>query len=128
MSSSLQLLGVNLMLIMYFLSGIDKVKNFRTTAAGFVKKVPVPVFSAQFGALAIFFAVLIEVIAPLLINYGHLADEKKYAVYGLASLIVFTIVATLIYHFPPKGREYYPFMSNLTAVGGLLTALTIYAR
>ena len=34
-------------------------------------------------------------------------------------LIIFTILATYLYHFPPSDKEYYPFMSNVTTIGGL---------
>ena len=38
----------------------------------------------------------------------------------------FTVVATLIYHFPPTGGEYYAFMKNLTATGSLLLLSTLF--
>jgi uncharacterized membrane protein YphA (DoxX/SURF4 family) len=75
--------------------------------------------------IAILSAIAIEIFAPILINYGHFYN-KHLAALGLGSLIIFTILATIIYHFPPIGRHYYPFMSNLTTFGGLLLALTLY--
>lgn len=124
MTTFLQLATVNLMLIMYFVSGIDKISHFTKTVDGFRSKLPV--INLYFARLAILAAIVIEIVGPILINYGHFAD-KRYAIYGLLSLIVFTVLATLIYHFPPVGGQYYPFMSNLTALGGLCTALTLYA-
>lgn len=118
-----QLLPINVMLIMFFTSGIDKVLNFNNTVEGFMKKVPI---ATRFMAIiAILSAIVIEIFAPILINYGHFYN-KYLAALGLGSLIIFTILATIIYHFPPFGKHYYPFMSNLTTFGGLLLALTFY--
>ena len=118
-----QLIPINVMLIMFFTSGIDKVLNFNKTVEGFIQKVPI---STRFMAMiAILSAIAIEIFAPILINYGHFYN-KHLAALGLGSLILFTILATIIYHFPPIGRHYYPFMSNLTTFGGLLLALTFY--
>ena len=108
---------------MFFTSGLDKVVNFDKTVEGFIKKVPI---STRFMAIiAIISAIAIEIFAPILINYGHFYN-KHLAALGLGSLIIFTILATIIYHFPPIGRHYYPFMSNLTTFGGLMLALTLY--
>jgi uncharacterized membrane protein YphA (DoxX/SURF4 family) len=118
-----QLIPIDIMLIMFFTSGVDKVLNFDKTVEGFIKKVPI---STRFMAIiAILSAIAIEIFAPILINYGHFYN-KHLAALGLGSLIIFTILATIIYHFPPIGRHYYPFMSNLTTFGGLLLALTLY--
>ena len=52
-----------------------------------------------------------------------------YGFYATLSLIIFTIKATYLYHFPPYGKEYYPFMGNLTTVGGLsLLAYIFYYK
>ena len=41
-------------------------------------------------------------------------------------LAIFTALATLIYHFPPSGGQYYAFMKNLTATGSLLLLSTLF--
>jgi hypothetical protein len=46
--------------------------------------------------------------------------NKEYAVLSLVTLAMFTVLATYIYHFPPIGMTFYPFISNVSAVGGLL--------
>jgi uncharacterized membrane protein YphA (DoxX/SURF4 family) len=48
------------------------------------------------------------------------------AYYSSVGLAVFTVLATLIYHFPPFGSEYYAFMKNLTATGGLMVLSTLF--
>ena len=66
---------------------------------------------------------LLEIAAPLIIAlYSYNANPKLYiyAKLSILGLIIFTILATLIYHFPPIGSNYYSFMSNLSTLGGLL--------
>ncbi len=120
--SNFQLMCINVMMVMFFTSGVDKIANFDKTVRGLIKKVHVHQNISKFAIIS---AILIEIIAPIAINYGHFYD-KDIAALALASLIIFTILATAIYHFPPIGRQYYPFMSNLTTIGGLMLALTLY--
>jgi len=63
----------------------------------------------------------LEILAPLIVLYSEYFNKyKKYAKYSLYSLIIFVIVATYLYHFPPFKGQYYPFMSNMSTIGGLL--------
>jgi len=66
-------------------------------------------------------AILIEIVAPLIIvgNIFNLTSNKL-AKYSIISLIVFTIFATLIYHFPTNPGQKNPFMKNVAIIGGLM--------
>jgi len=109
-----------MILLMYFLAGINKAKNFSSTVAGFknmffFKKLP-----NFFYNIAIFFVIILEILGPIMIQYSIFTNSYEiYAYYSSIALAIFTILATLIYHFPPNGSEYYPFMKNLTATGAL---------
>lgn len=113
-----QLVPVNIMMIMFFLSGIDKMINFNKISIGFATKFPMNI-PIQLAYLSIIIAIIIELVAPILINVGLIKKNKRLVVYSTLSLIIFTIAATLLYHFPPTGYQYYPFMSNITTIGGL---------
>ena len=66
-------------------------------------------------------AIVIIILYSLQTNmYNDLAYSSSL---GLA---VFTVLATLIYHFPPVGGEYYAFMKNLTATGSLMLLSTFF--
>lgn len=108
---------------MFFASGIEKIFKFEKTVEGFLKKVPIS--TKLVARIAILGAIAVEIVAPLATNYGHFYN-KNVAVVSLLALIVFTILATVIYHFPPFGGQYYPFMSNVTTVGGLALAVSVY--
>lgn len=107
---------------MFFVAGIDKFFNFDKVVKGLQQRIqfPLPSLILQFMIVC---AILIEIVAPIIILKSSLHRTKesdRLAAYASMSLIVFTILATLIYHFPPfTSAKYYPFMSNLSTVGGL---------
>lgn len=112
------LLCNSLITLMFFLSGIDKIVNFYPTVNGFVGKTGVP---ETLAVIMIAMAALLQICAPVSIIYstvtGKYVTVAKAACFALA---LFTVAATLVYHFPPYGRTYYPFISNVTTLGALL--------
>ena len=111
-----------LLTIMFFLSSFDKLINFNDTAKEFNENVEKMIFKVPsiLTKLGIVCAILIQFFCPLIIMYS--IHNKKYHLYGMyASLMLafFTVLATYFYHFPPEGKQYYAFMGNVTAVGGL---------
>ena len=114
-----------LILIMYFLAGIHKIKNFSETVKGFKGMFYFKNLPNIFYTLSILGVIILEIIAPIAIMVSLKTNMYQHiAYYSSISLVIFTILATLIYHFPPSGSQYIPFMKNLTAVGGLLLLST----
>ena len=72
-------------------------------------------FTEQLAQLAIILAILIEISAPLIVWLEQYNKRAVYSKYALISLILFTLVATVIYH---KG-DVSGILKNLTVVGGL---------
>jgi len=106
--------------LLFFISGFHKIKDFMNVVKGFMSKTALPLLLAK---LIISVVILLEIAAPLIIAlYSYNANPKLYTYtkLSLLGLIVFTILATLLYHFPPFGTNYYSFMSNLSTLGGLL--------
>jgi uncharacterized membrane protein YphA (DoxX/SURF4 family) len=113
---------VFLLTIMFFLSSFSKIKNYPNVVKGFGKRFSSKLFNMPqtFYMMSIVVAICIQFFCPLIIMYS--IYDKKYNIYGsIACLIIalFTILATYLYHFPPSDKEYYPFMSNVTTIGGL---------
>ena len=114
-----------LILLMYFLAGINKANNFSSTVKGFqsmffLKKLP-----DYFYYLTIFGVVLLEIFAPIIILFSLYTNTyTEYAYYSSIGLALFTVLATLIYHFPSNKGQYYAFMKNLTAIGSLMLLST----
>jgi uncharacterized membrane protein YphA (DoxX/SURF4 family) len=101
-----------LITFMYFASGISKIANFGSVSAGFAGKLPMPLLLAN---LVIALVILLELFAPLAIVL-----KTRFSKLAARSLALFTVLATILYHLPPTGANYYQFMSNVTAVGALL--------
>ena len=106
--------------LLFFLSGFNKIKDFNQVTKGFVNKTKIPLFLSKIVILGV---ILLEIIAPLIITlYSYNLNKSlyPYTKLSLIALIIFTILATLIYHFPPVGSNYYSFTSNLSTIGGLI--------
>ena len=107
---------------MFFVSGFDKLFHFSKVVTGLQNRlktnIPLMIYQSM-----IVMAILIEIICPIVIFYSVMKRTKENDILGFYSsiiLMVFTVVATLFYHFPPTSSvKYYPFMSNLSLVGGL---------
>lgn len=116
-----------MILLMYFLAGINKAMNFKQTVNGFKNMFMFKNLPQMFYDLAIALVVVLEIVAPLIIVYSLQTNlYADLAYYSSVSLAVFTVLATLIYHFPPSGAEYYAFIKNLTATGSLLLLSTFF--
>jgi len=114
-----------LILLMYFLAGISKAINFSETVKGFENMFFIKNLPIIFYNLAISGVVLLEIFAPIIIMFSLYTNTfSEYAYYSSIGLALFTILATLIYHFPPNGSQYYAFMKNLTATGSLMLLST----
>jgi uncharacterized membrane protein YphA (DoxX/SURF4 family) len=130
-NSTLTLLVVTTILnSMFVLSGVDKVLHFGKVVSGLTARTRgLPKLLAQLMILA---AIIIELFAPAVVMKACFTSDRswdKWAAYSSLALIVFTILATLIYHFPPfTSAKYYPFMSNLSAVGGLSLMYSVFAN
>jgi len=119
---TLLLLSSILMTGMFFMSGISKLKGFSGTCKGLMSK---PIFKSLpkiFSKLAIIIVILLEIVAPIIIVMGVYNNNlKDLAAYSSLGLFAFTFLATLLYHYPPKGIEFYFFLKNITIMGGLLS-------
>lgn len=111
-----------LLLLMYVMSGIHKMQNLDATSKSLAGKTP----NLKMHNIFVYFAVLIELACPVLILL-HVHQPKlisqEIAVASFICLIVFTILATLLYHPFRMNASYMqniPFFSNLTALGGLM--------
>jgi uncharacterized membrane protein YphA (DoxX/SURF4 family) len=106
--------------LLFFLSGFHKIKDFIQVVKEFTNRTKIPFTLSK---IIIICVILLEIIAPLIISiysYNHNPLLYTYTKLSLLGLIVFIILATFMYHFPPVGQNYYSFMSNLSTLGGLI--------
>lgn len=102
--------------IMFLISGIYKIIDPTLSMKKLANCKLVNLQNSKFLLAIIILAGLWEIIASTFIYIG----SKKQQVNGCYALAVFTVLATLLCHFPPVGFTYYPFISNVTTLGGLL--------
>lgn len=123
----LLLIGKILLLLIFFLSGISKIKNFKGTVSGFknvffLKKMPNFIYN-----LIIFLVVILEILGPIIILYNSQTNNlTELSYYSSISLAIFTLLTTYLYHNPmtQKGQFYY-FMKNVSIIGGLLVLSSV---
>jgi len=115
----------SLLLLMFFLSGINKIFNFDKTVLSLLDKInPIISLDMNLYKLAIVLVIILEIVAPYIIvsNSYKKSKDKKYSLYSGYLLILFVILATLIYH-PLNIKNYMksiPFWSNVSLIGGLV--------
>lgn len=114
MNINFETLSAFLLTLLYFQSALNK--NLTTTPKGlqerFIKSIPL-----LFYKFIIVCVILLELIAPIIIVYSTI--DKSYRKEGKCAtllLILFTIVATLLYHKPLT----LSFYSHLSIIGGLI--------
>jgi len=113
-----------MILLMYFLAGMSKIASFSSTVDGLKAMLGVKMPNVIYR-IAIIVAIILEIVAPLIIMLSLQTNMyQEHAYYSSIMLAIFTVVATLIYHFPTNESQYYPFMKNITATGGLLLLST----
>lgn len=113
-----------MILIMYFLAGISKITSVSSNVDGLKAMLGVKMPNIIYR-IAIIGVIILEIVAPLTIMISLQTNMyKEYAYFSSIMLAIFTVLATLIYHFPTNEGQYYSFMKNLTATGGLLLLST----
>jgi hypothetical protein len=116
------LFAILVFLLMFFISGSTKVSSLGASeSARLATKLPEGI--SRFSQAIVLLAGIFELISSLVIVYGSVYDDKDVAIYGIYGLILFTILATLIFYtFPFK---YKPALSNLSVISGLYLMMNI---
>ena len=112
--------------LIYVKAGFNKINNFTSTVKGLKEMFPVKTLPNKFYELAILLVIIIEIVAPLVLILSNfvpvLFNAARVAIY---SLIIFTILATLLYH-SKEGLMKLIFDKNLAIIGGLMAMATLY--
>ena len=112
------LLAAALLTLMFLVSGYDKIMNFSGNVMSLQGKIGlnIPIVFS----LAILIVILLELVGSSMILYSAYSGKKKeYAYYSTIGLIIFTIIATLLYHMP-IALDNHALFKNIAVVGGLL--------
>lgn len=113
-------IAVILITLLFLLSGLNKLQNISGTAKYLQDKVKINI-DFNLYKLLIICVIILQIFGPIIILYHmYTKSYKEYAKLSANLLILFTIIATIIFHYPPVGKDYYSFMSNLSTIGGLM--------
>lgn len=115
-------LAVVLFVLMFILSGGNKILNYKSPASEalrFSRKTGISMINSENIVLLAGFW---ELISAGIIIYSIYYD-KTYLKTGVYSLMLFTLLATLIFYSMPF--KYKPFLSNLSVFTGLYLMLKI---
>lgn len=113
---SLQRVGLLLLLSMFAGSGTQKIWRLgNTQTKRFVNTYKMSPRSAQLLVLA---AGVFEVLSVIMIVRGEMAQDKELQKKGVLGLILFTVLATLIFKVSPF--KMIQFFSNMAILGGLV--------
>ena len=116
------LFSIILFVTMFVLSGISKVSSFGASESSrLATKLPEGI--SEFSQIIVLLAGLFELISSFAVLYGSFYEKPDIAIYGIYGLILFTVLATLIFYtFPLK---YKPALSNLSVISGLYLMMNI---
>lgn len=113
--------SVFLIILMFIISGFDKTISLGTSEMSrFSIKTGLPNDISQIIVLS---AGIYELLASGMVLYGTFNNDPMIASIGTYMLILFTLLATLIFYTMPV--KYKPFLSNLSVIAGLYLMLNI---
>lgn len=79
--------------------------------------------NVNISQVIVFLAGLWELVSSLILLYSIFTNKYNLTFYSIISLIIFTILATLIFYVYPF--SYKPFLSNLSVMAGLALTLSL---
>lgn len=126
---SFRTVGILLLILMFLLSGIEKLRNTRGCPDAQQVMTALSAFGVGGGgrlkctlAVAILLIGAVwEIASSCAVVWGLWSGHKTAERSGLLSLALFTVLATLMFKLIPKFK-YHAFMANVSVFGGLLAA------
>ena len=118
------IIGVIFLLILYILSGYNKLIKFNKSCEFLKDKFDIKFnvnLDMKYYKLMMIGTILLLTLGSFILTYNIALNKNKFLTKILClCFIIFTILATYIVHFPPKGKEYYQFLKNLSITGAFI--------
>ena len=118
-----QIFFVILILILYLVSAYNKIKNFNKVSEGLKTKISEsPLFNwitYDISKISLLFAIFLLLAGSALLLHGIYKEIKSYKQIGGGSLIIFLILATILYHPINNPNEMNNILKNLSLLGGI---------
>ena len=123
MNKIIKIFLIILISLLYLSSAYNKITNFNTVADGLKNKLDssilfnwIPIDISKF---ALVIAIFLIAVGPFLMLYGVSTNTHLYTKIGAWYLIIFLILATILYHPPNDPKQVNNFLKNLSLMGGL---------
>ena len=118
-----QMFFVILIVILYLVSAYNKIKNYNKVSEGLKTKISEsPLFNwipYDISKISLLFAIFLLLAGSALLLYGTYKEIKLYKQIGGGSLIIFLILATILYHPINDPNEMNNRLKNLSLLGGI---------
>jgi putative oxidoreductase len=110
--------------LMFLNAGIGKIKNVNPLAKGLSSKINLNLLPLIFFKIVIVLVIILEIVAPLGLLIGTMFKDLHYLkTYSAIALIIFTILASVLYHPITDSNQIGQFLANLAVIGGLLAII-----
>lgn len=121
------LVSTVLLNLLFVASAYGKLNNFEATSKGLKGVFWIKGLPMWFFKLAISCVIVLLLVAPSIMVYAVFDSSKRvHAIYSCYALITFTVLATLLYHFPTDPSQRISFMKNLCIIGGFLALSKLF--
>ncbi len=127
--SAQNIIAVIFLVIIYILAGFNKIFNFHQNVNGLQSRFLFRSLPSYFSTIGIFTAIIIEILAPIVILFSlfYFSNTlKMFTQTSIYSLILFTLLASFLYHPPTDANEKIPFLKNMGLVGGFILMLELF--
>ena len=118
-----QMFFVILIVILYLVSAYNKIKNFNKVSEGLKTKISEsPLFNwikYDISKISLLFGIILLLAGSALLLHGIYKEKKSYKQIGGGSLILFLILATILYHPINDPKEMNNILKNLSLLGGI---------
>ncbi len=133
MNKLIKIFLIILISLLYFYSAYNKITNFNTVAVGLKNKLDsstlfnwIPKLANSLGIkgyfdiskIALVIAIFLLIAGPVLMLYGTIYNSLSIKI-GALLLIIFLILATILYHTQNEPGQINNFLKNLSLMGGL---------
>lgn len=119
-------IGLVLFLSLYVISGYGKITDFRNTSnllkEKFESKFPVsfPQIFYDFTLVLVIILLILGSLILFILYNKNSKNSKKLLKLLCIKFILFTILATYLYHIPAVGYDFYAVLKNISIIGGFL--------
>ena len=125
----LDIVGLIFILLIYFLSGINKLFNFSLTANGINEKFifnKLPKFITNVCLLSV---ILVWIIGSVLLVYAKLKNKNNFGRFLSITFLLFTLIITGYYHNPIiDSSQKIQFLKNLSIMGSFVLTLDSFGN